>query len=166
MSKVGTPSRPRSSPVVVGIDISTRAIDLVRLDENDDRAEWLSVPLVGETAWDRVRSIRQRMPGSSWWDNVYLAAIEKPFGHSRDGTIRLAQGAVLACIPHHLELWEVAPATWKKTLGIPIRDKPSWAHFARSLHDYTWPQDARDALAVALYARDLNAAGIANALAG
>jgi hypothetical protein len=153
------------SPAVVGIDISTRAIDLVRLAENDDVADWLSIPLVGDNAWDRIRSIPQRMPHGSWWDNIYLAAIEKPFGHGRDGTIRLAQGAVIACIPSQLELWEVAPATWKSALGVPIRDKPGWDRFAPSLRDLTWPQDARDALAVALYARDINAAGIAAALA-
>jgi len=154
-----------TGPYVVGIDISTRAIDLVRLDENVDEAEWLSVPLSGKAAWDRVRLIPDLMPPAGWWAEVYLCAIERPFARARQDVVRLAQGAALACIPTRVATWEVTPAVWKQHIGIKQNVKPSWSAFAPSLFDEYWPQDARDALGVALYARDTNAAGIAAALA-
>ncbi len=149
--------------VVVGIDLSSRAIDLVRLDETDDEAAWLSINLAGKTAWERTRHIPHAMPRSSWWDDVYLVAIEKPFGPSRlaQSVLMRAQGAILAAIPACVEVWEVTPDQWKRQLGVPLSSKPSWSAFAPSLFDEYWPQDARDALGLALYARDVNAAGIA-----
>lgn len=151
-------------PYVVGIDVSSRAIDLVRLNENHDEAEWLSVPLTGHAAWDRVRLIADRMPPAGWWADVYLCAIERPFARARQDVVRLAQGAALACIPTRVETWEVTPATWKQHLGLKQTEKPSWSAFPSSFFDEYWDQNARDALGVALYARDVNAAGIAAAL--
>lgn len=150
-------------PSVVGIDLSSKAIDLVRIDENNDEAEWISVPLAGKTAWDRTRTIGRLMPTASWWADVYLCAIEQPFGPSRraQSVLMRAQGAILAAVPEHVEVWEVTPDDWKRHLGIPSSSKPSWSVFASSFFDEFWPQDARDALGVALYARDTNAAGIA-----
>jgi hypothetical protein len=152
-------------PHCVGVDISTHAIDLVRLDENGNTADWRSIALIGSTAWDRVRSIRTRMPPSSWWDDVYLCAVERPFSRTRNDAVRLAQGAVVATIPSRIEVWEVAPQTWKAALGIPYGTKPTADAFPDGLVEADWPQDARDALGVALYARNTNATGIAKALA-
>jgi hypothetical protein len=39
---------------VLGIDLSSRAIDLVLLDENCDRAEWSRIDLEGATAFERA----------------------------------------------------------------------------------------------------------------
>jgi hypothetical protein len=153
-------------PAVVGIDISTRAIDLVRLNENSDEAGWLNVPLAGEPAWARIRQIRAHMPDASWWSDVYLCAIERPFSQWRSDTVRLAQGAVLACIPAELETWEVPPQTWKSALGCNTRKKPDWTSFPKVDGIGEWTQDALDALGVAFYARDRNAAGIEAALGG
>jgi hypothetical protein len=72
-----------------------------------------------------------------------------------------AQGAILAAVPDRVEVWEVTPDEWKKHLGILPSTKPAWSAFAASFFDEFWPQDARDALGVALYARDTNAQGIA-----
>lgn len=155
-----------NGPFVVGIDLSSRAIDLVRVDENADEAEWRSINLTGEDAWARTLDLRGNMPSSFWWSDVYLCAIEKPFGPSRraQSVLMRVQGAILASIPAHVELWEVDPATWKAHLGLKQADKPSWSAFAPSLFDEYWDQNARDALGVALYARDRNAQGIAAAL--
>lgn len=164
----GTRTTQRSSldgPCVVGIDFSSHSIELVRLDENQDRADWRSIALTGDNAWQRIRSIRERMPASTWWSEIYLCAIERPFARSRNDSVRLAEGAVLACIPHQLETWEIAPQTWKAHLRIPAKTKPSWADLPDDLYEPDWSQDARDALAIALYARDVNAAGIAATLA-
>ena len=155
-----------TGPFTVGIDLSSRAIDLVRLDENQDEAEWRSVNLSGADAWTRTLDLRGNMPTSLWWDEVYLCAIEKPFGPSRraQSVLMRVQGAILASIPSHVELWEVDPATWKKALGLKQSEKPSWSAFPPSFFDDYWDQNARDALGVALYARDENARGVAAAL--
>lgn len=150
---------------VVGIDLSSRFIDLVSLDENADYASWLRVELEGDTAWDRIRSIADWMPSSSWWDNIYLVAIERPFSQSRNDVVRLAEGAVVASIPSRVETWEVAPQTWKAALGIR-KGKPDWSHFPTSFARENWASDALDALGVALWARNTNAALVARALEG
>lgn len=154
-----------NAPYVAGIDLSTHAIDVVALNENCDAAEWVHLELDGATAWDRVRKIRLQL-NRIQWDDCYLAAIERPFSRSRNDTVRLAQGAVLASIPPSVAVWEVAPQTWKSALGLS-RKKPTWDDLpAVDAFDRDgWSQDARDALAVALYARNENARGIAKALA-
>lgn len=153
-------------PSVVGIDLSTRAIDLVLLDENANEATHRRIELAGDSAFERCRDIRDKMPAASWYDQVYLIAIERPFSQSRNDTVRLAQGAILATLPRHTPVWEVAPQTWKAHLKFKGRGKPGWADFpfTPSADAGVWPQDALDALAVALYARDTNAAGIQAAL--
>lgn len=152
-------------PCVVGVDLSTRAIDFVRLDENEDHAIWDRAHLTGDSAWERIRDITAA-PLAHVFENAYLVAIERPFSQSRNDSVRLAEGAILACIPRGLEVWEVAPQTWKAHIGFRGRGKPGWADmpFTPSYEAAAWPQDAIDALGVALYARDTNAAGIAESL--
>lgn len=155
-------------PAVVGIDFSGRALDIVKLDENVDEATWMSVPLVGAAAWERARSVCTSMPPSGYWDDVYICAIEKPFGPSRlaQSVLMRVQGAILAAVPRGVHVWEVTPDEWKRHLGIPRTAKPSWGDLPGSFFDDHWPQDARDALGIALYARDTNAQGIAQQLGG
>jgi hypothetical protein len=156
-------------PSVVGIDQSSNGIDLVKLDENMQRAEWSRIPLVGKTAFDRLRTVAICAPDAAYWDDVYLAGVEMP--ESRFRVSLRAQlpivGALVALIPQRIEVWSVSPAEWKKPLGLASKEKPtvdSFPGFALGWGDLTvdvWPQDAYDALGVALYARDLNAQGIA-----
>ena len=110
------------------------------------------------------------MPQPGWYEahGVYLVAIERPFSASRNDVVRLVEGCVLGEIPHGLDVWEIAPQTWKAHIGFRGKGKPSLADFP-TLDTYPflpedWPQDALDALGVALYARDTNAAMIAKAL--
>jgi hypothetical protein len=153
--------RNRRMSVCVGIDLSSRAIDLVRLDEDNDEAAWTRIELAGGNAFERTRSIPVSMPHGSFWDDVYLCAMERPFVRFGQDVIRLAQGATLACVPRNVEVWEVAVSQWKKHMSIPIRDKPSWDRFPMSFQRMNWPQDALDALGVAIYARETNADGVA-----
>lgn len=158
-----------TGPCVVGIDLSSKAIDLVLLDENADRAEWVRIDLDGVSAFERARDVAEKMPQPGWWEahGVYLVAIERPFVSHGQDVIRLVQGCVLSAIPRDLHVWEVSPSQWKKPLGIPIREKPNGSRFPvmeSPVIGDAWAQDAWDALGVALYARDLNAAGIAAAL--
>lgn len=157
---------------VLGIDLSSRAIDLVLLDENRDRAEWTRITLEGASAFDRAREIHDLMPQPGWYQahGVYLIAIERPFVRAGQDVIRLVQGCVLASLPRDLPVWEVSVSQWKKALGVPIREKPDASVFPgmeylSGPNGEVWQQDALDALGVALYARNLNAQAITEALA-
>lgn len=153
---------------VVGIDLSSHYIDLIRLDETHPHAEWTRIRLDGGSSWDRTRRIPQRMPRHTWWDTCYLTAIERPYGPSRraQAVLMRVQGAVLASIPAAVQVWEVAPDEWKRPLGIKTSEKPTLEQFpgirlTRFGCVDELAQDALDALGVALWARELNAKGIA-----
>jgi len=157
-------------PCVVGIDFDSRAVHLVRLDENEPRAEYTRVLLEGKTAWDRCFSVSQLSRG--WlWDDVYLVGIEAPMGYRAHALYRV-QGAILGALPRQLEVWEVRLHEWKGALGIKPNQKPTSVDLTRAAggpfdtySPYGWPQDALDALGIALYARDLNAKAIETQLA-
>lgn len=158
---------------VLGIDISSRAIDLVRLDETGTRAEWGCINLEGATSFQRLRQVSEQMPLESVYDDCYLAAIERPKTHSFVSAAALFPifGAVIACLPPALELWDVTPAQWRWGLGLKGNAKKEEAREAvwKISHGiFTGlteldgpPQDAIDAYAVAYYARELSAKGIA-----
>lgn len=154
----------------LGIDLSSFHLDLVLLDENANRASWTRLTLEGPNAFERARDVAEKMPQPGWYEahGVYLCAIERPFVSHGQDVIRLVQGAVLAEIPRELHVWEVAVSEWKRHLDIAIREKPGAAAFGISMEydsdPLDWPQDALDALGVALYARDLNAKAISDAL--
>jgi Holliday junction resolvasome RuvABC endonuclease subunit len=152
---------------VVGIDLSTRAIDLVRLDESTNHAVWDHFHLEGKTALERLRQVPRVMPRRSlYWESVYLIAVEAPMSRGQQGTMaKLSRvlGAIVACLPASVEVWEVAPVAHRVALGLgghaskeEIRDAaielgaPS-----------TWlSQDAYDAFSVAYFARETNRRGL------
>lgn len=155
--------------VVLGIDVSSFAIDLVRLDENSNAATWRRVTLEGPTALARLRSLPRVMPRWPWYEDVYLAAIEAPYSRGQSGTLaKLSRvfGAVCACIPPSQEVWEVSPGDWRKELGLPGNASKDECGFrvvqlSQSWDDiHKWPQDALDAYAVAYYARQVNQRGV------
>lgn len=158
---------------IVGIDLSTHNVDLVKLDEETDRAEWVRVPLVGENAIDRARSYRRsgqdtfypRGMKTSWWDDVILCALEDPAGRGDTRKIARVQGVVIATIPARVQVWTLQPAEWRKACAMPgncpkervrlfaevrLQDADSGGDFER------WPQDAYDAYAIAYAARAIN----------
>ena len=153
---------------VLGIDLSSKAVDLVKLDETTNQATWRRVELEGKTAFERLRSISYRMPFRAYLDDVYLIAIEAPMSRGQPGTLaKLSRvfGAVLMWIPSGFEVWEVSPVAWRKELGLPGNASKEEAAFAvddlRGPGTPDWPQDALDAYAVAYYAREQNRRGIA-----
>jgi len=167
-------------PSVVGCDLSSKAIDLVKLDEASNRASWVRCELAGADAWERTLSIREALwladgHAGSWWDDVYLVAIEKPV-NDQQRVLGRVQGAILASLPAALRhphcCWEVHPSTWKAGLG--LKGKPTWTDIER-LSGTPFPihgsdfwaaddQNALDAYALALWARDENAKAVAAAL--
>jgi hypothetical protein len=163
---------------VLGLDFSTRAIDIVALDKNTNAAEWLRVELEGESAWERTLSVPRLMPDASWYDyrGVFLAAIETPVNDQKRVLSRV-QGAVMASLPaklrHPHSCWDVHPSTWKAGLG--LKGKPTADDIERVLPgcelegmlSTLWPvgmQDTWDALALAAWARDTNARAVEQAL--
>jgi len=154
--------------VVVGIDLSSRQLDLVDLDETSSFAEHHRISLELEksaTAWQRTLALPDLMPSASWWDEVYLVAIEAPYGHGT-GTVAILNrvvGAVVASLPGWLRepyrCWIVRPDEWKGWLG--LKGKPSADDIAalglELTGDHPETQDARDAACLAYYARELNA---------
>jgi hypothetical protein len=153
----------------VGIDLSSRQLDLVKLDEQN-LATHLVVSLepAGKTAsaWERTLLLPSLMPPSEWWDDVYLLAIEAPYGPGT-GTVAILNrivGAIAARLPPTLRVpercWIVRPDEWKTRLN--IQGKPSEQDMLR-LPLILWTnrpapatQDARDALCLAYFARETN----------
>jgi hypothetical protein len=162
---------------VVGIDLSSRAIDLVRLPESSGLAshERISLEAAGKraTAWERTLNLPGLMPSASWWDDVYLVAIEAPYG-AGTGTVAVLNrvlGAVAASLPTRLQrperAWIVRPDEWKGRLS--LNRKPSADDIAALglvlTGEHADTQDARDALGIAYYARQVNAGGFASSAA-
>lgn len=160
---------------VLGIDLSSFAVDLVQLDETTNTAEWTRVALDGKTASERLRDLRTKWPTGSYFDDIYLAAIEIPYGRGQSGTLAKLNrvfGAVVTALPAGLPLWEVGPHEWKKELG--MREKPAAADLSRIAPDWriehAWKpslkkwdetqQNGRDAFCLALYARQVNQRGL------
>jgi Holliday junction resolvasome RuvABC endonuclease subunit len=149
---------------VVGIDLSTRAVDLVRLDETSNQGTWDHLHLEGKTALERLRQVPRVMPRRSlYWESVYLIAVEAPMSRGQQGTMaKLSRvlGAIVACLPAGVEVWEVAPVQWRKELG--LSGHASKETCAEAVVELGAPagwltQDAYDAYAVAYYARQVNA---------
>lgn len=166
---------------VVGVDLSSRALDLVKLDESTNRAEWVRCELEGPDAWARTLTLRDSLPGpltSDFFEDVYLVAIEAPYGRGQAGTLAVLNrvvGVVAASLPRRLRVpercWLVAPHEWKNGLG--LKGKPSDADVDRLAPGWTFTsgtcvrgepdpwQNARDAYCLALWARTENAKGVA-----
>lgn len=157
--------------VVLGIDVSSHAIDMVKLDETTNDATWQRFRLVGRTAFERLRQVAEAMPTATFYDDVYLVAIETPKTRflKSAGALFPVYGAVVAAIPGNLELWDVAPTVWRHGLGLPgnatkeqvaLAAIDLWDNIAQVAYLDGETQDTYDAFAVALWARDENAKGI------
>jgi Holliday junction resolvasome RuvABC endonuclease subunit len=158
---------------VLGVDLSTHHIDAVLLSEDTNAATWSRFDLPGETALDRLLQVPLVLPQSSFYDGVYLAAIEEPWGMRQPGTsakLNRVYGAIIACLPAELQVWNVQPGAWRNELGLKGNASKEecaeavwrlqsieneWTTSTLNIHS-DWPQDALDAYAVAYYARETN----------
>lgn len=169
---------------VVGVDLSSRALDLVKLDESSNRAEWVRVELAGKDAWERTLAVRDALPPDDpagiiyegdFWGDVYLVAIEEPRGRGQlrtNAVLNRVVGAVAASLPARLRVpercWVVRPDEYRTGLGLRHNTKPSTGDLVRitgHLYDLFAPlfpgmddQNARDAYCLAMWARDKVAA--------
>jgi hypothetical protein len=112
--------------MVLGVDLSTKAIDLVALDEdNPTRCEHRRVEL-SQGWWHSaglMRHILRDGKTASWiWErNVFLAGVERPYGPSRQAiaSLHTILGAFLASVPPGITAFEVSPADMRRELGLP-----------------------------------------------
>lgn len=149
--------------LIAGIDYSTRAVDIVLLDEDTDAATWHRFELKGADAFDRSRKVREALHGSfGLWDDVLACGIEDPRGFNA-GSLYRVQGAILSCLPHGLLVHPLIPSEWRKTVGLSGNaSKADVARFAGArlvgttwAGSLIWPQDACDAYCIALATRTL-----------
>ncbi len=156
---------------VLGIDISTRAIDLVYLDEDTLHGHWQRIPLPqpaiapASRRIDQARAIRHglRHEGERL-ETVWLVAVEDPAayrGGQATKALGILTGAVYATLPTHLTILPVRVQEWRRELGLhPRATKTDARHAALALGANPrlsdWPQDAYDAWAIAHAALRIN----------
>lgn len=149
--------------LVAGVDYSSKAIDVVLLDESSEMATWHHFPLTGHDAFERVRDVHRAFNfPSGIWDNLLAVGIEDPRGYGA-GSLYRVQGAILAEIPWSVLVQPWIPGAWRKAVGLPGNaTKDAITYFAKerriehgaSLFEQ-WPQDAYDAYCIALATRSL-----------
>jgi hypothetical protein len=156
--------------MIAGIDYSTRAVDVVLLDEDTDAATWHRFPLEGKDAFDRARNVHNALAAaegfyitraSAFWDDVLAVGIEDPRGYGA-GSLYRVQGAILSCIPAPVLVHPLIPSQWRKTVGLPGNAPKHIIHdYARNRMynvdgvERVYPQDAMDAYCIALATRTL-----------
>jgi hypothetical protein len=145
---------------ICGIDYSTHAVDVVLIEEDTDRATWERYELVGVDAFDRARSVKENMPGSSLFVDCVAIGIEQPRGYHGTQHLARIQGAILARIPLHKLVYPWNPAQWRKQVGLPgnaSKEQVSqWTVLRGTAPErHQWPQDACDAYCIALATRQL-----------
>jgi hypothetical protein len=152
--------------VFAGIDLNSFVVDIVLLDEDTYEARWIRRRIDAgrkADAFDRCRRLRDILPPrTSWADSGVLAiGIEKPMAHNPRGIVPQirVQGALLACLPTEITIYEFVPATWKSlALGHGHASKADgsvWAskHVRWPVGQQHLPQDAVDAACIAEAAR-------------
>ena len=147
---------------VAGVDYSTRAVDIVTLDE-DNHAEWHHHALSASTsALERARSVSLVVPGRdhAFWSDIDAVGMERVIPHGSIVTLLWVMGAVLTCIPGRIPVEPLTPSRWKSAVGLSgsatkeqvARFAEAWCVKHRTV-GADWNQDAKDALCMALVAR-------------
>jgi len=147
---------------VAGVDVSTKAIDLVLVPVEDGPPVWHHYPLTGTDAWERTRSIPSAMPdrASTFYDTVVAIGVENPAGLHGAHAVQRAVGAVLACLPPLTLVQPWRPSEWRKAVGLPGNCGKAHVMQHADLHrgyygdSSHWPQDACDALCIAVATRN------------
>jgi hypothetical protein len=156
--------------LIGGIDLSSKAIDVVLLDEDTNRAEHYRVRLDTQRgdATERIRRLRDLMPARGAWSDlgITMVALERPIAiHS--SVPLMVYGALLQVLPSAIPLLELRSDDWRTECGIAIR-KPRDAgsdwhkrealRFAREqwLDCPPIDHDAADAFCIAWAAREID----------
>lgn len=104
---------------VCGIDLSTWAIDVVRIHDTG-QVDWHRFKLEGQDAWERTRHVPYAMPGPTdeLWDETTAIGIEQPAGHHGVIPLVRVQGAILARLPRSVLVQPYVPARWRVLAGL------------------------------------------------
>lgn len=154
--------------MIVGCDISTRAIHIVGLAEDTNHAELHVVRFDAQRGdiTERVRRMRDLMPARTAWRDAgaTLIAVERPYAHNAAtlAPMMLAYGGLLQLLPVDVPLLELGAPSWRKECGLPQRGddrKPAAIRFAREV----WldaptaiDDNAADAFCIAYAAREID----------
>lgn len=156
---------------VAGIDASSRAIDIVLLDEDTNQGKHHRFELDGDTAINRARSVNWHLPTGSFWDDVYLVGIEESYSVTFRAAVAqaLVRGAVAARLPATIGFIPIPPNEWQRLfLGLepdeklPRDRKQRKKLIRRRAVELGFgdapdlPQDAYDAYGIAHAVRTLN----------
>lgn len=149
---------------VLGIDISSKSIDVVLLRVHGEPLLW-SVKIDDKDDPGTERSFRAALRAASamrgrviyqFMSMADAAFVERPYsqGYRATASLMRMQGVVLASLPTAIEKQEITPQAWKRLVGLKTNatkdDVLVWAHdqFDPWL-PADWSQDAIDALAIA-----------------
>lgn len=149
---------------ILGIDYSTRAIDVVLIDENDaEPPRWYRVILDGADAFERTRELSRPLAYHLGLDldDTLAVGIEDPAGNHGVRALARVQGAILARLPRGVLVVPLAPSQWRKTVGLPGNASKkavmAWADAHRAERATRawelWNSDACDAYAIAVATR-------------
>lgn len=158
---------------IAGIDFSTKAIDIVLIDEDDtEPVQWHRWPVNATTPFYAARRISHYLPTPGWWEDhdVYLIGIEQPFGRHIKGLVPLMrmQGAIVARLPREICVLELPVSEWKREFTGKGNASKTDVFLQATRYDIDglipWldcdekacPQDAVDAYAIAYAARTIN----------
>lgn len=163
---------------VLGIDYSTRSVDLVAIpyeDEGLEEAAWRSIDLLpprrrpGEGGGLRAALlVRERLPRLLGWDSIALSYIEQPYSQNRSTLAALSQveGAIIASLPANVRrgaISEIPAQAWKRVLcGHADASKDDVRQRVEQLGlEPGLPQDVCDAAGIAWAARTENQRAVA-----
>ena len=150
--------------MIAGIDVSTKQIAVVLLDDDSDEAYASRFDLPSTGAQDAVEAVRA---GGAWELGAWLIGIEDPHGRFIRAikSLGMVCGAVAAIQrPASVPILWLPPTEWKReTCGVPMAKKDEVAAWVGR----TWPnipalvdQDTIDAYAIAYAARKVNARAV------
>lgn len=148
---------------ILGIDVSSYAIDMVLLqDEPDQECTWHRATLGDQQTplLDRVIATRKLFPKPSEFDDhgIYAIAIEDPMSRFPHVAKSLGQvtGAVIARTPAHVQIIQTQPHEWRQLTGGKGAKKADGIRWAQTeLGHTTWSDDAYEAYCIARAVRTL-----------
>lgn len=151
--------------MIAGIDVSTKQIAVVLLDDDTDEARSYTVEL-GPDLWEACKYMWENFPPLKL-RGTWLVGIEDPMGRHNMGTAKklgMVTGAVLSSLPLAVTVLPMPPTEWKReTCGVPMAKKDEVAAWVGR----TWTnipalvtQDELDAYAIAYAARAVNARAV------
>lgn len=156
--------------MICGIDLSSRALHICTLNDDDNHADVHTVRLDLQRgdALTRCRRLRDLMPArTAWADNgITVIAVEKPFFHGHQGLVPLllVYGGLLQLIPPDMPLLELRADDWRRECSLPVRgDRSRLKKAAQDFARQVWADppeilddNTADAFCIAWAAREIH----------